>query len=180
MEGSARGPHNTLCGVCDGAGLMPISKAPCWQCNTGQLKETHADQETVLSDQEFKALYQEQDETPALKPQNEAGFIKGDAGKPTFSLIDGEFEAGLARVLTTGAAKYGDENWKRCTTPWRTYYSALRRHLAALQRGEAADPETGESHVYHAACCLMFLGWFERNGLLLDRPGVGSSPPDGG
>lgn len=104
-------------------------------------------------------------ETPAV------GFVKHDQEKPVYALLDPEFEAGTVRVLTKGSRKYADENWKLCKTPWRTYYSALRRHLEALARGEYLDAETQEPHWYHISCCTQFLAWFHRNGLLVDWPG---------
>jgi hypothetical protein len=91
-------------------------------------------------------------------------FVKHDAGKLRFDLLDPEFEAGMAVVVTLGAAKYDDENWKRCTEPFRRYYAALRRHLNAFAQGERVDEESGVSHLYHAAVCLMFLAHFERVG----------------
>lgn len=97
-------------------------------------------------------------------PGHEKGFVKHDAEKEVYSLIDAKWEAAQAKVLTVGSRKYTDDNWKLCKTPWRTYYSALRRHLAAAGRGERTDSDSGESHLAHAACCLMFLHWFESNG----------------
>ena len=34
--------------------------------------------------------------------------------------------------------------------------SDLESRMLAFLRGEDKDPETGESHLYHASCCLMF------------------------
>lgn len=90
-------------------------------------------------------------------------FTKHDAGKLRFDLIDPYFLEGLADVLTRGAAKYSPDNWKNCPAPFERYYSALQRHLTAYAKGEQHDAETGLSHLYHAACCLMFLAYFERD-----------------
>jgi hypothetical protein len=78
------------------------------------------------------------------------------------SLLDPLFELGMAKVLTFGAHKYSKNNWMNCDEPFARYYSALRRHLAAYATGSRADGETGLSHLYHAAVCLMFLAHFER------------------
>jgi hypothetical protein len=87
---------------------------------------------------------------------------KDDAGKARHELIAPEFLDGLARVLTFGARKYGDRNWENGMS-WSRPFGALMRHMWAWWRGENFDPETGESHLYHAACCLMFLAaYFER------------------
>jgi hypothetical protein len=88
-------------------------------------------------------------------------FVKNDTGKARFDLIEPLFLQGLADVLTHGAAKYTPDNWRRCKEPVARYYSALQRHLNAYAMGESIDEESGFNHLYHAACCLMFLAWFE-------------------
>lgn len=97
--------------------------------------------------------------------------VKFDAGKPRYDLVPPEFEDALAKVLTFGAAKYGDRNWEN-GMKWGRPYAALRRHMAAWWGGEDADPETGLSHLWHAACCIAFLVAFEARGTGTDdRPG---------
>ena len=91
-----------------------------------------------------------------------APFTKHDDGKLLMYLVDPQFIEGVAKVLTLGATKYSPDNWKRCTEPFQRYYSALQRHLVAYAKGDSADLESGLSHLYHAACCLMFLAHFER------------------
>jgi hypothetical protein len=81
---------------------------------------------------------------------------KFDADKPKHGLISGRFLTGLAHILTFGAKKYGTHNWRKGMVTSR-YYDALQRHLVAWNDGEDLDPESGLPHVYHAACCLMFL-----------------------
>jgi len=83
-------------------------------------------------------------------------FQKADAGKPRIDLIPPELIFETAVVLTIGAQKYGADNW-RAGADWSRYFSALQRHLWAWQSGEDCDPETGQSHLAHAACCLSFL-----------------------
>lgn len=97
-------------------------------------------------------------------------FIKNDAGKLRLDLLDPHFLEGMAAILTLGAAKYSPENWKNCTEPFQRYYAALQRHLLAFAKGERTDAESGKSHLYHAACCLMFLAHFERTGAMDDKP----------
>ena len=89
--------------------------------------------------------------------------IKFDQGKPRYDLIPPEIEEALAKVLTFGAAKYGDRNWE-LGMDWGRAYAALRRHMGAWWGGENNDPETGMPHTWHAACCIAFLVAFEARG----------------
>lgn len=82
--------------------------------------------------------------------------LKFDAGKPRISLVPVEAIEAMARVLTHGAAKYSDHNWRQGFA-WSRLADATLRHLLAFMRGEDNDPETGESHLAHALCCLSFL-----------------------
>lgn len=83
--------------------------------------------------------------------------LKFDDGKPMLELMPPNAELAVARVLTFGAGKYGPDNWRELDNLYPRYLGAARRHLNALQRGEACDPETGEHHLAHAVCCLMFI-----------------------
>lgn len=89
---------------------------------------------------------------------------KDDGGKPRYDLIPPEWLDGPAQVLTYGAAKYAPRNWEKGMR-WGRPFAALMRHLWAWWRGEKADPETGYSHLWHAACCLMFLMAYEARGI---------------
>lgn len=86
--------------------------------------------------------------------------VKFDEGKLRFELIAPEFLAGTASVLTYGAQKYGDRNWE-LGMEWSRPFGALMRHLWAWWNKEGVDSETGKSHLWHAACCLMFLLVYE-------------------
>ena len=63
----------------------------------------------------------------------------------------------LARVYGKGAEKYAPRNWER-GYEWGLSYAALHRHLVAFWGGEELDPETGLSHLAHAAwhCFTLF------------------------
>ena len=67
----------------------------------------------------------------------------------------------VAKVLTFGAKKYADNNWRLVPDAKKRYHAALHRHLNAYYQGEAVDSETGLSHLAHALCCLHFLLEFE-------------------
>lgn len=95
---------------------------------------------------------------------------KDDAAKIRYELLPPEFLDGTADILTFGAKKYGDRNWEKGMA-WSRVFGALMRHLWAWWRGEAGDPETGKSHLWHAACCLAFLMAYEaRKSGQDDRP----------
>lgn len=101
------------------------------------------------------------------------GGRKDDGGKPRWDLMSPVLLNGIARVLTFGANKYADRNWEKGIKFGRVF-AALMRHLWAWWGGELTDPETGESHLYHAGCCLMFLAHFEDGEYEVfdDRPSV--------
>jgi hypothetical protein len=84
-----------------------------------------------------------------------AGGTKYDGEKPDLSLISSIWITGVARVLTFGKRKYDAHNWRKGIQRSRLIAAALR-HIFAYLNGEDLDPETGELHLYHASCCLMF------------------------
>lgn len=86
--------------------------------------------------------------------------IKYDSDKIRPELIAPEFIESLSEVLTYGAKKYEDRNWEK-GMKWSRPFGAVMRHLWAWWKGEEKDPETGFSHLAHAACCIMFLVTYE-------------------
>lgn len=95
---------------------------------------------------------------------------KDDGDKPRHDLIPPELPDAVARVLAFGAAKYGERNWEKGMR-WGRPFAAMMRHLWAWWLGEKADPETGMSHLWHAACCVSFLIAYEaRKTGVDDRP----------
>lgn len=93
--------------------------------------------------------------------ENERGAgLKFDSGKPRWSLMmQGCALAllGVARVLTFGAKKYAAHSWRSVENGEERYRDALYRHLHEIERGEATDPESGESHWSHVTTNAMFL-----------------------
>ena len=95
---------------------------------------------------------------------------KDDCGKAPYHLIAPELLDGVAQILDVGARKYEPRNWEAGMN-WSRPFSALMRHMWAWWRGEGQDPETGMSHLWHAACCIMFLMAYEaRKAGKDDRP----------
>lgn len=93
--------------------------------------------------------------------------VKFDHGKPRMDLIAPELLEEVGKVLAYGAEKYGARNWE-LGMDWGRPYAAALRHMNAWQRGEDVDPETGLSHMAHAACNLMMLLAFQERGIGTD------------
>src|SRR5690606_41602665 len=82
-----------------------------------------------------------------------------DPDKFPMHLIPPQFIEDLSEVLLHGAKKYTPNNWMR-GMPWETVMAACQRHIHAFRAGEDLDPESGQSRLMHAACCLMFRHWY--------------------
>lgn len=82
---------------------------------------------------------------------------KHDSGKPLMGAVPPNAMLAVAKVLTFGAEKYGRDNWRQVANAETRYLDAALRHINAYQRGEVADLESGESHLAHAVCSLMFM-----------------------
>lgn len=87
--------------------------------------------------------------------------VKYDEGKPRMDLIPPEMLEALGDVLGHGAEKYSERNWEN-GMDWGRPYAACIRHLNSWWSGEDVDPESGRSHLHHAACCIAFLIAFEQ------------------
>lgn len=86
--------------------------------------------------------------------------VKFDGDKLRYDLIPPELLHETALVLTYGAVKYAPRNWEK-GMKWGRCFGALMRHMWAWWRGQDRDPETGFSHLSHAACCIAFLIAYE-------------------
>lgn len=67
------------------------------------------------------------------------------------------FLEGVVRVMTHGAEKYGDHNWK--DVQYRRYYNAYRRHLNGgwFSGDWSYDKDSGEHHLLHAGACVLIM-----------------------
>lgn len=92
---------------------------------------------------------------------------KLDQSKLRYDLLCPAAQAGLVKVLTLGAEKYTDRNWEAGILYSRVFAAAMR-HLWAWWGGQDNDPETGESHLDHAAANIHFLSAYIR------RPAIAS------
>lgn len=92
---------------------------------------------------------------------------KFDTNKPDLSLLPFESLIEVSKVLDYGKKKYDAHNW-RGGFNWTRLSSAVLRHLFAWIMGEDKDPETGLSHLSHAACGILFLISFEIKSVGID------------
>lgn len=82
--------------------------------------------------------------------------MKHDSDKVRLELLSVPALTAIAEVLTFGAKKYADHNWRK-GFDWSRLFGAAMRHLFAAMRGEDLDPESGLPHLAHLGCCVMFL-----------------------
>lgn len=99
-----------------------------------------------------------------MSSDNSEVGLKFDQGKPQLSLLPIEALEEIAKVLTFGAKKYNKGNWRKGLLYSRVLDAALR-HIYAYNNKQDTDPETGISHLAHAACNLLFLLTYEKLGL---------------
>lgn len=85
-----------------------------------------------------------------------------NAGKVKLSLVPLHLLGGAARVMEYGAEKYAPYNWAK-GMDWSECMDCLLRHLFKWWYcREQNDPETGEHHLDHAMCNLLFLLHYQR------------------
>lgn len=82
--------------------------------------------------------------------------LRYNEGKTRYDLVPPFAVEQMARVFTRGAAKYKERNWESGMR-WSKPLASLKRHLAAFERGEDFDPETGLLHMAHAMTNAAFL-----------------------
>ena len=82
---------------------------------------------------------------------------KYDGGKLRYDLIPVLALEETAKVVTKGAEKYDDENWKLVPEGRRRYLSAAMRHIQQWRKGEIYDEEMGTHHIANAISNLMFI-----------------------
>jgi hypothetical protein len=88
---------------------------------------------------------------------NERGSgARSNDNKPDMALIPLCTLEDEARVWAYGKRKYAAWNWAK-GMDWSIPMACLMRHLAAWQRGEECDPESGLPHLAHAMCNLRML-----------------------
>ena len=82
--------------------------------------------------------------------KNDTDKVRLDLLPPSALLLIGE-------VLTYGARKYGDNNWRQVEKGQSRYLAATLRHLMAHMSGHPIDEESELSHLAHAATSLLMM-----------------------
>ena len=104
------------------------------------------------------------------------GAKRANGGKIRWDLMPIAPMRDTAMIWTFGADKYGDRNWEQ-GFDWSGPYASMMRHLQAWFAGEDFDPESGMSHLAHAACNLQMLQQFEYTHKAGDNRPHNSCPP---
>lgn len=71
--------------------------------------------------------------------------------------LDGDPDTDICPKCKSDKLIIGEHNWRK-GFKWTRLIAASFRHLVAIAKGEDVDPESGEMHVFHLACCVFFLG----------------------
>lgn len=86
---------------------------------------------------------------------------KNDTGKLPLHLLPFDALEAVTEVLDCGQKIYSPRNWEK-GMHWSRVFGAMLRHAFKWWQGQKADPETGLSHMAHAACCALFLLAYEK------------------
>lgn len=120
---------------------------------------------------DFSRVYAEGEE--AIKSLGETGDPKKEAGsaKPSMNNVSPVAEFYEGAVMDGGAITYGEYNWGEHSMEAKTYYNAIRRHLAQWWLGEDLDEKSGLPHLAHIrACCGILIDQQERVAMIDNRP----------
>ena len=82
---------------------------------------------------------------------------KHDGGKLRYDLVPTLALEEVVKVITKGAEKYDDENWKNVPNGRKRYYAANQRHLVEWRKGNIYDDEMGTHHLANAISNLLFI-----------------------
>lgn len=161
VEAYLRARQDTLVRKADPAWIVDESGGahppPAEQRERGGLTRQEAQKQT------YAPLYGTTDNNP------KAARALLDGKAPMEQLILSIF-AGAARVMRTGAAKYGTRNWRREPISASTYEGALLRHFSEWQDGHDVDKDSGEHPFSHMiATCMIVLDAIEQGTFVDDR-----------
>lgn len=142
-----------------------------WPGQTMQEHQPLTQKEIESLVEHFNKLNKAPEVTKATKPQPaKTEAVRHDDNKIRWDLLPYESMEEIAKVMTWGATKYGEENWRSGLSFGRCF-AATMRHLTAWWGGQTLDPESGINHLAHAATNIMFMiSYSVRNLPVDDRP----------
>lgn len=153
----------------NGEGVMPPAAVPIPRLRGSQEDEMAGEKAIAdyIDEAEAKRarLVPALPRSPTTLPPEEPGDDRGlryNEDKPRHSLISAWAMRGLAAVLTFGAKRYAEHNWRKGLS-WAETIDSLERHLEAFKRCEDLDdgPKgSGLPHIDHVLCNAMFLSEF--------------------
>lgn len=171
-----------LCSICNRAGRGVIALVPplchpdaCWITHEQARTEQYLIQENerkIDLENAARETTEWGDEVITTK----SGAKRANSGKIRWDLMPVVAMRDTAQIWTFGAEKYGDRNWEK-GFDWSGPFASMMRHLQAWWAGEDFDPESGLSHLAHAACNLQMLQHFEYHYREGDNRPAGSCPP---
>ncbi len=134
---------------------------------------------TVLREMTLRDMTKKYQESLQRREEEygEKRAVHKDSGKPQMSLLDPLFLNACATVLTqaTVGGKYAPHNWRNGIEVSRLLNSCLR-HINEFADCRDIDPESGQPHIAHAACNLMFILRMLKDRPELDDRYVADSP----
>jgi 5'(3')-deoxyribonucleotidase len=131
----------------------------------------------TITDNDFKELDIIEEGMEYLKKDT---ALRYNQEKTRYDLLEPYAIEQLAKVFTKGAEKYEPYNWMKGMS-WTAMLASLKRHIAAFEKGEDFDKESGLQHMAHAAWNAMGLVTYmkyrpefdDRNHAYLRRPKIG-------
>jgi hypothetical protein len=82
--------------------------------------------------------------------------------KASLTNLDPKFLEGMSWVQAIGDKKHADHHWKDGVSV-REILDGIKRHTAAIERGEYIDDESKLNHAYHIACGAMYIAHYCRD-----------------
>ena len=117
-----------------------------------------------LTSEQKRALQERFQNTVESNKELQNKAIRFDAGKTDWSLVPWDSVEEIVKVLEFGKVKYAAWNWSsNGGFKYMRVFNSTMRHLLAWARGEDKDPESGLSHLSHAACNLLFIIYFVKH-----------------
>jgi len=92
-----------------------------------------------------------------LDSEEKGTGARKSSGKVAFSLVPLHLLAGVARVLMFGAKKYKAYNWSKGMAFSECFNCTCRHLFKWWYLREDFDDETGEHHLDHVMCNILFL-----------------------